>query len=54
MRSHGLKAIRTVEESKAVLIKSKHPSDQKLVDKVAARIRGVIGFIPLVLLGYLR
>lgn len=46
MRSHGLKAIRTVVESRAVLIKSKRPSDQKLVDKVASRIRGVIGTTP--------
>ncbi|KAI4153816.1 MAG: hypothetical protein L6R39_001486 [Caloplaca ligustica] len=52
MRSHGLKAIRTVEESKAVLIKSKHPSDQKLVDKVAARIRGVIAAQQFVLCQY--
>ncbi|KAI4130736.1 MAG: hypothetical protein LQ338_001572 [Usnochroma carphineum] len=43
MKSHGLKAIKTIVESKAVLIKSKRPSDQKLVDKVASRIRGVIG-----------
>lgn len=43
MRANGLKAIHTVEESKAVLIKSKHASDPRLVDKVASRIRGVIG-----------
>lgn len=45
MRANGLVAIHTVEESKAVLIKSKHPSDPKLVDKIASRIRGVIGKI---------
>lgn len=43
MRSHGLKAIETVVESRAVLIKSKRPSNPQLVDKVASRIRGVIG-----------
>ncbi|KAL8974957.1 MAG: hypothetical protein Q9197_000798 [Variospora fuerteventurae] len=52
MRSHGLKAIRTVVESRAVLIKSKRPSDQKLVDKVASRIRGVIAAQQFVLCQY--
>ena len=42
MRAAGLKAISTVVESTAVLIKSKHPSDHKLVDLIASRIRGVI------------
>lgn len=46
MRTAGLMAIDTVVESKAVLIKSKHPSNQELVDKVASRIRGVIGKRP--------
>ncbi|MCJ1258373.1 ATP phosphoribosyltransferase (ATP-PRTase) (ATP-PRT) [Lignoscripta atroalba] len=42
MKAAGLMAIDTVVESTAVLIKSKHPSDQKLVDLIASRIRGVI------------
>ena len=42
MRLAGLKAIDTVIESSAVLIKSKHHSDQKLVDLIASRIDGVI------------
>ncbi|KAF2499739.1 HisG-domain-containing protein [Lophium mytilinum] len=42
MRAAGLKAISTVVDSTAVLIKSKHPSDPKLVDLIASRIRGVI------------
>ncbi|KAF2433418.1 HisG-domain-containing protein [Tothia fuscella] len=45
MRVAGLKAISTVVESTAILIKSKHPSDPKLVkyiDLIANRIRGVI------------
>jgi ATP phosphoribosyltransferase len=42
MRAAGLKAISTVVESTAILIKSKHPSDPKLVELIASRIRGVI------------
>ncbi|TKA82126.1 ATP phosphoribosyltransferase [Cryomyces minteri] len=42
MRAAGLKAISTVVESTAVLIKSKRPSDPKLVNLIASRIRGVI------------
>jgi len=42
MRAAGLTAIDTVVESTAVLIKSKRPSNQKLVDLIAARILGVI------------
>ena len=42
MRVAGLKAISTVVESTAVLVKSKHPSDQKLIDLITGRIRGVI------------
>ena len=42
MRAAGLKAIATVVDSTAVLISSKHPSDPKLVAKIANRIRGVI------------
>ena len=42
MKAAGLKAIDTVVDSTAVLIKSKHPSNQKLVDLIASRISGVI------------
>ena len=42
MRAAGLKAIDTVVESKAVLIKSKTPKNPKLVDLIASRINGVI------------
>ncbi len=42
MKAAGLKAIDTVVESTAVLIKSKHPSNQKLIDLIASRIKGVI------------
>ena len=43
MRAAGLKAIATVVESNAVLIRSKKPSNQMLVNKVARRIDGFIG-----------
>ena len=43
MRAAGLKAIDTLVESKAVLIKSKHPSNIGLVDIIASRMRGLIG-----------
>ncbi|KAF2740391.1 ATP phosphoribosyltransferase [Polyplosphaeria fusca] len=42
MRAAGLTAISTVVDSSAILIKSKHPSDLKLVDLITARINGVI------------
>ncbi|KAM0244952.1 hypothetical protein ACHAQJ_010687 [Trichoderma viride] len=42
MRAAGLKAIDTVVESVAVLIKSQSPSNPDLVDLIASRIRGVI------------
>lgn len=42
MRAAGLCAIDTVVESTAVLIKSKSTTNQKLVDLITARIRGVI------------
>ena len=42
MKAAGLKAIATVLESTAVLIKSKQSSNAKLVELIAARIRGVI------------
>ncbi|TDZ60817.1 ATP phosphoribosyltransferase [Colletotrichum trifolii] len=42
MRAAGLKAIDTVVDSQAVLIKSRSPSNVELVELIAARIRGVI------------
>lgn len=42
MRVAGLKAIDTVIESTAVLIKSKQPLNQALVDLIASRISGFI------------
>ncbi|KAI9833501.1 MAG: ATP phosphoribosyltransferase (ATP-PRTase) (ATP-PRT) [Sarea resinae] len=42
MKAAGLKAIATVIESTAVLIRSKNPSNPKLVDLIASRIQGVI------------
>ncbi|EMC91093.1 hypothetical protein BAUCODRAFT_39222 [Baudoinia panamericana UAMH 10762] len=42
MKAAGLKAIATVVSSSAILIKSKHPSNPKLVDIITARIKGVI------------
>ena len=42
MEAAQLKAIDTVFESTAVLIRSKNPSSQELVDKIARRIKGVI------------
>ncbi|OAA39163.1 ATP phosphoribosyltransferase [Metarhizium rileyi] len=42
MRAAGLKAIDTVVESTAVLVKSRSPSNGNLVDLIASRIRGVI------------
>ncbi|KAI9772321.1 MAG: ATP phosphoribosyltransferase (ATP-PRTase) (ATP-PRT) [Geoglossum simile] len=42
MKAAGLKAIATVVESTAVLIKSKQPSNPELVDLITSRIRGVI------------
>ena len=45
MKAAGLKAIDTVVESTAILIKSKHPSNPALVDLITERIKGVIGTI---------
>ncbi|KAF7559576.1 hypothetical protein G7046_g4567 [Stylonectria norvegica] len=42
MRAAGLKAIDTVVDSTAVLIKSKSPSNPEMVELIASRIRGVI------------
>jgi len=42
MKAAGLKAIDTVIETSAILIKSKAPSNPALVDLIASRINGVI------------
>ncbi|KAM7201363.1 putative ATP phosphoribosyltransferase [Rhypophila sp. PSN 637] len=42
MQAAGLKAIDTVLESQAVLIRSRNPSNPELVDKIARRIEGKI------------
>lgn len=42
MRAAGLKAIDTVVDSSAILIKSKAPSNPELVELIASRIGGVI------------
>jgi len=42
MKAAGLKAIDTVVDSTAVLIKSKNPSNPALVNLIASRILGVI------------
>ena len=52
MRAAGLKAIDTVVESTAVLIKSRSVSDEELVNKIAARIEGVISAQKYVLCQY--
>ena len=46
MKAAGLKAIDTVVESTAILIKSKRPSNPTLVDLITERIKGVIGIVP--------
>ncbi|RDA83977.1 hypothetical protein CP532_0432, partial [Ophiocordyceps camponoti-leonardi (nom. inval.)] len=42
MRAAGLKAIDTVIDSMAVLIKSRAPSDPAMIELITSRIRGVI------------
>ncbi|KAL3417990.1 ATP phosphoribosyltransferase [Phlyctema vagabunda] len=42
MKAAGLKAIDTVVSSTAVLVKSKNPSNEAMVQLIASRIRGVI------------
>lgn len=42
MRAAGLKAIDTVVETQAVLIKSKKPSNPELIELITSRIKGVI------------
>jgi ATP phosphoribosyltransferase len=42
MRAAGLKAISTVLETTAILIRSKNPTNIDLVNLIATRIRGVI------------
>lgn len=49
MRAAGLKAIDTVVSSTAVLIQSKHPKNEKVVDMISSRIEGVIGKPPLLI-----
>ena len=43
MKVAGLKAIDTVVESSAVLIQSRHPTNQDLVKLIRSRIKGYIG-----------
>ena len=43
MKAAGLKAIATVIESSALLIKSARTSNPDLVELIASRIKGVIG-----------
>lgn len=45
MKAAGLKAIATVIESSALLIKSERTSNADLVDLIASRIKGVIGML---------
>jgi ATP phosphoribosyltransferase len=42
MRAAGLKAIDTVVSSSAILVKSKNPSNETMVNLIASRIKGVI------------
>ena len=42
MKAAGLQAIDTVVDTRAVLIRSKRPSNQAMVDLIASRIKGVI------------
>jgi ATP phosphoribosyltransferase len=42
MRAAGLKAIDTVVDTQAVLIKSKNPTNPDLIDLITSRIKGVI------------
>lgn len=42
MKAAGLKAIDTVVESSAILIRSRKPSNPDVVELIASRIRGVI------------
>ena len=52
MKAAGLAAIDTVVESQAVLIQSRSPSNPKMVDLIASRIRGVIAAQKYVLCQY--
>lgn len=42
MRAAGLRAVDTVIDSAAVLIRSKTSSNQKLIDLITSRIKGFI------------
>ncbi|KFY36426.1 hypothetical protein V495_07930 [Pseudogymnoascus sp. VKM F-4514 (FW-929)] len=52
MKAAGLEAIDTVISTKAILIKSKNPSNKTLVDLIASRIQGVISAQQYVLCQY--
>ncbi|KAL1859011.1 hypothetical protein VTK73DRAFT_7606 [Phialemonium thermophilum] len=52
MRAAGLKAIDTVVDSQAILIKSRAPSNPDMVDLIASRIHGVITAQKYVLCSY--
>ncbi|KFY13026.1 hypothetical protein V491_06553, partial [Pseudogymnoascus sp. VKM F-3775] len=52
MKAAGLEAIDTVVSTKAILIKSKNPSNKALVDLIASRIQGVISAKQYVLCQY--
>lgn len=42
MKAAGLKAIATILETTAILIKSRHPTNPQLIKTIESRIRGVI------------
>lgn len=46
MKAAGLEAIDTVISTKAILVKSKNPSNAALVDLITSRIQGVICKLP--------
>ncbi|CAI2177085.1 11974_t:CDS:2 [Funneliformis geosporum] len=52
MKVAGLKAISTVLETQAILIRNKNPSNPSLVSKITSRIKGVIAAKKYVLLNY--
>ncbi|CAG8449600.1 11706_t:CDS:2 [Funneliformis mosseae] len=52
MKVAGLKAISTVLETQAILIRNKNPTNPSLVSKITSRIKGVIAAKKYVLLNY--
>jgi len=52
MKVAGLKAISTILETQAILIRNKNPSHPSLVSKITSRIKGVIAAKKYVLLNY--